>query len=988
MPVDPPIANNDDETPENEGFQPTAPLAPLVAPIQDSAIEESEKATHGDGSPGPTTNPALTPRIDPVTPTDVKLTPRQQRVLHYLARRRMRHARITQRQSHSNKSEVELEDLEPTPQKETIITPKHVTPITPIAPVTPIPASFPQTPIPHANDVSVIPTPQKETSITPDTNSSQVRHYQTPTAPLPPPPTPATRLTGTRNRAIAPVHPPATLTPRQHAVKVRRRRKVLRHLSRKHLRKARATEYRARRNLWLTIGSTILSILIILLSLGTAGSIVAYRFYTQTQTRYEHQVVTLRDLLPLDNLKMYDSKGVLLMQMTDQGLHTTVKLDEIAPVLQNATIATEDRNFWTNQGIDLTGIIRAAIADLSHGGVVEGGSTITQQLIKNLIVGNQSTIIRKLEEVVLTPQINTLYTKRDILEMYLNSIYYGHLAYGIDAAATIYFGLEDKPGKPASMQLDLAQAAMLAGIPSNPSAYDPLFHPETAFARFQNVLSLMVTQRYITKVEALDAIQEAQSPNFFKTAPSLINRAPHFTNFVLDQLVQLFHLKDRSQLSRSGMIVTTTLDINLQDKIQKIAQQHIAELRAAHNLTNAAEVLIDFHTGAILSLLGSIDYNNASIDGQFDVATQSYRQPGSSFKPYVYVTAFEQGASPAQAIDDAPTTIYLPGGDPSTFSPNNYDMSFHGHMTLRCALQNSLNVPAVRVLQHVGIDAAMQTAYDMGITTYQGTPGYSLVLGGLGVRLIDHTSAIGTFANGGVHVPYYAISKVVSGVTNKVLYQHQLDPGKRVISPQLAYMMTNVLSDNTSRIPEFFDCNVLQLYSNSQSDCWNGNRGVVRPAAAKTGTTQNFRDNWTVGYTTDYVMGVWAGNDNNTPMIDVTGVQGAAPIWHDSMLVAEQGHPIRNFVNPGGLQRATVTYPDGVTTTDWFLPGTVPTFDTTISIPTASSTSPTDSTPTPGTPTPTPGGNPSPVTAHPYCPNDYSFAFNPPASTTPANGWW
>ena len=881
-----------------------------------------------------------------------------------------------------------MEDLEPTPQKETIITPKHVTPITPIAPVTPIPASFPQTPIPPANDVSVIPTPQKETSITPDTNSSQVRHYQTPTAPLPPPPTPATRLTGTRNRAIAPVHPPATLTPRQHAVKVRRRRKVLRHLSRKHLRKARATEYRARRNLWLTIGSTILSILIILLSLGTAGSIVAYRFYTQTQTRYEHQVVTLRDLLPLDNLKMYDSKGVLLMQMTDQGLHTTVKLDEIAPVLQNATIATEDRNFWTNQGIDLTGIIRAAIADLSHGGVVEGGSTITQQLIKNLIVGNQSTIIRKLEEVVLTPQINTLYTKRDILEMYLNSIYYGHLAYGIDAAATIYFGLEDKPGKPASMQLDLAQAAMLAGIPSNPSAYDPLFHPETAFARFQNVLSLMVTQRYITKVEALDAIQEAQSPNFFKTAPSLINRAPHFTNFVLDQLVQLFHLKDRSQLSRSGMIVTTTLDINLQDKIQKIAQQHIAELRAAHNLTNAAEVLIDFHTGAILSLLGSIDYNNASIDGQFDVATQSYRQPGSSFKPYVYVTAFEQGASPAQAIDDAPTTIYLPGGDPSTFSPNNYDMSFHGHMTLRCALQNSLNVPAVRVLQHVGIDAAMQTAYDMGITTYQGTPGYSLVLGGLGVRLIDHTSAIGTFANGGVHVPYYAISKVVSGVTNKVLYQHQLDPGKRVISPQLAYMMTNVLSDNTSRIPEFFDCNVLQLYSNSQSDCWNGNRGVVRPAAAKTGTTQNFRDNWTVGYTTDYVMGVWAGNDNNTPMIDVTGVQGAAPIWHDSMLVAEQGHPIRNFVNPGGLQRATVTYPDGVTTTDWFLPGTVPTFDTTISTPTASSTSPTDSTPTPGTPTPTPGGNPSPVTAHPYCPNDYSFAFNPPASTTPANGWW
>ena len=259
------------------------------------------------------------------------------------------------------------------------------------------------------------------------------------------------------------------------------------------------------------------------------------------------------------------------------------------------------------------------------------------------------------------------------------------------------------------------------------------------------------------------------------------------------------------------MIVDTTLDINLQDKIQKIAQQHIAELRVAHNLSNAAEVLIDFHTGAIVSLLGSIDYNDTSIDGQFDVATQSYRQPGSSFKPYVYVTAFAQGASPAQAIDDAPTTIYLPGGDPPTYSPSNYDMNFHGNMTLRCALQNSLNVPAVRVLRHVGIDAAMKTAQDMGITTYQGTPGYSLVLGGLGVRLIDHTSAIGTFADGGVHVGYYGISKVISGVSNKVIYQHQLDPGKRVISPQLAYMMTSVLSDNASRIPEFFDCNVLQL---------------------------------------------------------------------------------------------------------------------------------------------------------------------------------
>jgi membrane peptidoglycan carboxypeptidase len=286
-------------------------------------------------------------------------------------------------------------------------------------------------------------------------------------------------------------------------------------------------------------------------------------------------------------------------------------------------------------------------------------------------------------------------------------------------------------------------------------------------------------------------------------------------------------------------------------------------------------------------------------------------------------------------------------------------------------------------LKHVGIAAAMATAKEMGITSYEGTPGYSLVLGGLGIRLIDHTSAMGTFANGGVHVNYYAINKVVSGTTHKVIYQRQLDPGQRVISPQLAYMMTNVLSDNTARIPEFYDCNVLQLYSKSQTSCYYGNRGIVRPAAAKTGTTQNFRDNWTVGYTTDYVMGVWAGNDNNSPMYNVTGVQGAAPIWHDSMLVAEQGRPVRDFTNPGGLQLATVTYPDGVKTTDWFIPGTVPTSADPTPVPTA--------TPNQGTPTTTPqpgGDTPAPTSARPYCPSVFGFAFNPPPSDQAGDGWW
>ena len=779
-------------------------------------------------------------------------------------------------------------------------------------------------------------------------------------------------------------HPPtpSTAITAQLPLLKRRKKLLLRHISRRNLRVTRSDERRKVQRIWLTFGSTVLSLLIVFLSLSSAGVYAAYRFYNDTQTTYSPKVATLHDLLPKDNLKMYDSKGVFLGQLPDQGVHTTVSLDNVSPDLIDATIATEDKNFWTNPGVDILRIIRAAIDDVQSGHIVEGGSTITQQLIKNLVVGNETSIVRKLQEISLTPAVNSRYSKRDILQMYLNSIFYGDQAYGVDAAANLYFGLEDTPGgKPASAKLDLAQSAMLAGLPNSPDSYSPSRHPQAAINRCQLVLGFMVSQQYITLVQANDAMKEVRSPHFFKQPASLTNRAPHFFNFVLTQLESIYHLK-REQLSRSDMIVYTTLDIALQDKIQKIAQAHVADLyNTGHNVSNAAEVLIDYHTGAIRSLLGSIDYNNTSIDGQFDVATQGYRQPGSSFKPYVYVTAFEQGASPAQAIADTPLTINLPNSDPPTFTPQNYDLRFHGHMTLRCALQNSLNVPAVKVLQHVGIDNSMKTAYDMGVTTYEGTPGYSLVLGGLGVKLIDHTSAYGTFANGGVHVPYYAVSKVVFASTTQT-FGHAVLKGTKVISPQLAYMMTNVLSDNESRKPEFYDCNVLQLFSNSRDDCWAGNRGTVRPAAAKTGTTTDFRDNWTMGYTTDYVMGVWVGNDNNTPMNNVLGVDGAAPIWHDSMLVAEQGKPVRDFVNPGGLQQATVTYPDGVHTTDWFMPGTVPTY-VPVTEPTVVPTHVTTGTLGFNAPKPPPV-----VHSYPYCPNNFSFVAPTPTNDAVAAGWW
>ena len=773
---------------------------------------------------------------------------------------------------------------------------------------------------------------------------------------------------------------PVTTTPSLSTTKLlqrqqRKRKLYLRHLSRKYIQQARMEKRRAFYRLWLSIASISLVLLIIFLSMTGVAAYTGFHLYQSAQ-QYTPQVLTLRQLVPLDNLKMYDSKGILIGQLTDQGLHTSVNFEQVTPAVVNATVAIEDKNFWTNPGIDIQGILRAALDDAKSGHVVEGGSTITQQLIKNLVVGDAVTIQRKLEELILSPQLNSAYSKADIMDMYLNTIYYGQQAYGIDAAAMIYFGLSDQPNKPASMQLDLAQAAMLAGIPNSPDAFNPLLHPQAALNRFQSVLAAMQEQHYITTVQELDAIKEEQQPNFFRTA-HITNRAPQFFNFLLGELENDFHLT-RAQLSRSDMKVYTTLDITLQDKIQKIMQQHIAALRYTHNVSNAAEVLIDFHTGAIISLLGSINYNDASIDGQFDVATQGYRQPGSSFKPYVYVTAFEQGASPAQAIDDAPLTIYLPD---STFTPQNYDLRFHGQMTLRCALQNSLNVPAVKVLEHVGINNAMQTAYNMGVTSYEGTPGYSLVLGGLGVRLIDHTSAYGTFADGGVHVPYYGVQKVVFAQTQQT-YVHRVNTGQRVISPQLAYMMTNVLSDNPDRLPEFYDCNVLQLYSNTQQQCWAGKRGTVRPAAAKTGTTNDFRDNWTMGYTTDYVMGVWAGNDNNTPMWNITGVDGAAPIWHDAMLAAEQGHSIRNFTNPSGLVWAKATYTDGVQTSDWFLPGTVPTSTQMLPTPTPSGTV----TPT-ATVTPISTNSPNTLQgARGYCPS-YTLV-SPSLAATSNAGWW
>jgi len=658
----------------------------------------------------------------------------------------------------------------------------------------------------------------------------------------------------------------------------------------------------------MAFGSLIVIIVLATLLVALTAAVEA------TQMRYQQQVTTLADILPKDSLKMYDKHGTLIDQMVDQGLQTTVPLSSVSPNLIHAEVAIEDQYFWTNPGFDITGIVRAALANLSHGYIVSGGSTITQQLIKNAIVGNQDTAIRKLQEIILAPEVTRHFTKEQILSMYLNTTYYGEQAYGAEAAAFMYYNLQDTPTATAAAQLDIAQAAMLAGIPSNPSLRDPHLHPHAALQRVQDVLQQMRLQGYITPVQERAAVAEVQQPDFLHRGVIHNDLAPHFTSYAVQELANALHVK-QADLSRSGLIVSTTLDLPLQNQILKIAQKHIAELAVAHHMSDAAVVLIDFHNGDIRTLIGNIDPNNPRY-GQFDVATQGYRQPGSSFKPYIYATAFEKGISPGMPVFDTPLTVQMCCGLPA-YTPSNYDLRFHGLVSFRYALQNSFNVPAVKLLMRVGVDDSLHTAQAMGITSYVGTPNYTMVLGTLGIHLLDQTSAYGVFANGGVRIPPHAIDTVMD--TQGRLIYHFVPVGKRVISKQVAFLMTNVLRDNASRLFEFYDCNELQLFSNTRQQCFAGDRGVVRPAAAKTGTSSDFKDNWTIGYTTDYVMGLWAGNNDNSPMVNVTGVDGAAPIWHDSMLLAEQGMPLTNFANPGGVVQKTVHYPEGITTTDWYL---------------------------------------------------------------------
>jgi penicillin-binding protein 1C len=608
--------------------------------------------------------------------------------------------------------------------------------------------------------------------------------------------------------------------------------------------------------------------------------------------------------LAAPSTRLYDRHGRLLYEISDPraGRHTVVPLERIPLALQQATVATEDASFYSNPGVDVRAILRAVWINLQGGEVRSGGSTITQQVARNLLLDPQErqerTLTRKLRETILAWRLARAYSKDDILTLYLNQTYYGHLAFGVEAAARAYFG------KPVE-QLDLAESALLAGLPQSPVAYDPLTSPDSARARQAVVLDLMVKQGTIAEDDARLAKAEKLR---FAAAPFPIE-APHFVMYVWSLLEREYG----EDLYRKGLSVRTTLDLDWQRAAEAIARRHLARLKEeqpASNVSNAALVALDPQTGEILAMLGSPNYFDAQISGAVNVALAP-RQPGSAIKPLTYAAAFsgETPWTPATMVLDVRSSF--PTREDTPYVPENYDRRYHGPVLVREALASSYNIPAVKALEHIGLERLIQLARQLGISTFTDAErfGLALTLGGGEVRLLELTAAYAAFANGGYRVQPTAILDAATDgnawwmeALHAPSTVHRPPPREAALDPRVAHLITDILSDDTARAPAFGHNSVLNL---------------SRPAAAKTGTTTDWRDNWTVGYTPDLSVGVWVGNADNTPMYDVSGITGAGPIWHDFIEQVLKGRPARAFEPPPGLVRAEVCALSGLLPTPY-----------------------------------------------------------------------
>lgn len=593
-----------------------------------------------------------------------------------------------------------------------------------------------------------------------------------------------------------------------------------------------------------------------------------------------------------ESTKIYAKDETLLYEVHGEIKRTLVNLDDISPDLKNATIAVEDKNFYRHAGISITGLGRSIIVDIIHGEKRQGGSTITQQFVKNAMLTREKSFVRKAKEIILSIEMEARFSKNDILKLYLNEIPYGRNAYGIQAASETYF-------KKNANELTLAESAYLAALPQAPSYYNPSGpNFDNLQARQKFILAQMLDQKYITNEQYESALNE--NVEFQKISTSII--APHFVQYVQEYLAEKY---GERTLQEGGLKVYTTLDPKLQEIAEKAVKDGAAK-NVAGGGYNAALVAIDPKTGQILAMVGSKDYFGESqpagctpgktcvFEPNVNVATTN-QQPGSSFKPYAYVTAFtpDHKYAPASMLVDVVTNF----GD---YTPRNFNLSQNGPVSMRRALAGSLNIPAVKTIALVGADNVVRTARDLGITSQFKDCGLSLVLGGCDVKLVDHTAAYATLANAGRKNEKTAILKVVSQEGNTLEEYKQKD--QKVIDEQAVYELTHIMSDNSARSYVFGSNSPLQLGD--------------RPVAAKTGTTQDFRDGWTMGFTPSLAAGVWTGNNNNASM-KRDAVLMAGPIWNQFMKEALTGTPIEQFERPSGIQEVRVDALSGLLPTQY-----------------------------------------------------------------------
>lgn len=578
-------------------------------------------------------------------------------------------------------------------------------------------------------------------------------------------------------------------------------------------------------------------------------------------------VESIRERQIAQSTKIYDSTGkVLLWEMHQGERRTHISLEEVSPAVRNATVAIEDSEFYNHNGFSVSAIFRALIIDLLAGDLAQGGSTITQQLVKRALLVPDKTITRKIKEVVIAIKLERQYSKDEILELYINEIPYGAQSYGIESAAQTYFGK-------SAHDVSLAEAAYLAAIPNAPTRLSPYgSHRDELESRKNTVLSRMADLGYIS-TEEKDAAKNTEVTFLPPRKGGIL--APHFVIYVREQLSEMY---GEENVERLGLSVTTTLNASLQAQGEVLVKKYSEDSEIKYNAKNAALIAISPENGGILTMVGSRDFFDLEREGNFNV-TLARRQPGSTIKPIVYAAAFNLGYTPETVVFDLPTDF-----DPresAEYRPVNYDGKFRGPVTLRSALAQSLNVPSVKVLYLAGMHNVLSLARAMGITSLNDPDRYglSLVLGGGEVSPLELTGAYSVFASGGIKHPVHAIERVTNR-DGEELFVHNDSP-ENVINAQIAHTLSNILSDNNARLPVFAENTPLNY------------KGL--PVAAKTGTTNDYRDAWAVGYTTKIAIGVWLGNNDNTPMDKKIAGYVVAPLWRSFMDTAIKELPLEPF---------------------------------------------------------------------------------------------